>query len=86
MDDEQEPLKAKKKSTIERFSNEAKRTIFEVVYMLLEEEKASFWELVVPMIIEFVQTLEFPFKGEHIFPWKDKTIVPIAKLEIGCKN
>ena len=65
------------KTALERFEQELKGTIFEVLFVLLKEEDTTFWKFVAMMIIDFLQLLgNFSFASSINWPWKSPSVLP----------
>jgi len=50
-------------------ASEIKKSIFEVLFLLLKEEEMSVWQLSIMRLIDFFQLMVFPFSGDANFPW-----------------
>jgi hypothetical protein len=49
------------KSTLEKFEEKLKISIFSVYYLLLKNQETTFWKFVLLLTIEYLQLLSFPF-------------------------
>ena len=50
-------------------ASEIRKSIFEVLFLLLKEEETSIWGLSILRMVDFFQLMVFPFSGDAKFPW-----------------
>ena len=48
-------------TSFEKFEEEIKGTIFNVLYVLLKEDETSHWKHIVIILIDFIQIFNFSF-------------------------
>ncbi|MDR3548414.1 MAG: hypothetical protein P4M11_09160 [Candidatus Pacebacteria bacterium] len=56
-------------------ASEIRRSIFEVLFLLLKEEETSVWQLTILRMIDFFQLMVFPFSNDAQFPWNASNLL-----------
>ena len=57
------PIEEREKSSYEKFEDEVKSTIFNVLYVLLKDDETSHWKHIVLILFDLMQIYYFSFSG-----------------------
>jgi hypothetical protein len=55
------PDKEEEKNAIEKFEEDFKGTIFNVLYVLLKDDETSHWKHIVEILLDFIQIYHYSF-------------------------